>query len=78
MMEGEEEGEMTGKEEKERELNDDQRGLENKDAGRHETWLFSACRHSLFSPFPHAHSKQASQTTVSTSEKKRGGDRETD
>lgn len=43
---------VTGRDVKERELNDEQRGGENRDAGRRETWLFSACRHRLFPPFP--------------------------
>lgn len=43
---------MAGKEAEKRELNDEQRGQENRDAARHETWLFLLCRHSLFPPLP--------------------------
>lgn len=56
--------------EREIELNDEQRGRENRDTG--ETRLFSALQ---AQPVPsisrHVKSKQAGQSTVSTSEKKR-------
>lgn len=54
--------------------------MTNRNAGRHETWLFSAPQAQPVpsAPPPHVQSKQARQTPVSERARTRGGDRERD
>ena len=70
---------MTEKEVEERELSDEQRGQENRNAGRHETLLFSALQaQPVPSTSPHVQSKQAHQTQLSERKRQTYMHRQTD